>query len=74
MTEILLREDTGAIATLTLNRPEKLNVLSEELMTAVQDTLDAISVDPAIRVTVAAPRKYPISPWSNPHSASQTGQ
>lgn len=52
MSEILLREDKGAIATLTLNRPEKLNVLSEELMTAVQDTLDAISVDPSIRVVI----------------------
>lgn len=52
MTEILLRENTGAVATLTLNRPEKLNALSEELMTALQDTLDAISVDPAIRVVI----------------------
>lgn len=52
MGSILLREDRGAIATLTLNRPEKLNALSEELMTALQDTLDAVSVDPAIRVVV----------------------
>ncbi|MFK7941692.1 MAG: enoyl-CoA hydratase [Paracoccaceae bacterium] len=52
MTEILLREDKDAIAALTLNRPEKLNALSEELMTALQDTLDAISVDPNVRVVV----------------------
>ena len=52
MTEILLREDRGAIATLTLNRPDQLNALSEELIAAVQDELDRISGDSAIRAII----------------------
>ena len=52
MTDILLREDRGAVATLTLNRPEALNALSEEMMTALQGSLDALSVDRSIRAVV----------------------
>ncbi|MEM7529361.1 MAG: enoyl-CoA hydratase [Pseudomonadota bacterium] len=52
MSEILLREDAGGVATLTLNRPEKLNALSEELMTALQDTLDALSLDRTVRAVI----------------------
>ena len=40
MPEILLRESDGAIAILTLNRPDQLNALSEELMAALQDEFD----------------------------------
>ncbi len=52
MTGILLREDCGAVATLTLNRPEALNPLSEEMLTALQNQFDTISVDRSIRVVV----------------------
>lgn len=52
MTEILLREDAGAVATLTLNRPEALNPLSEEMLAALQGQFDALSVDRTIRVVV----------------------
>lgn len=49
---VLLREDTGAVATLTLNRPDALNALSESLMAALQDELDRIAVDRAVRAVV----------------------
>jgi enoyl-CoA hydratase len=49
---ILLREDRGAVAILTLNRPEKLNALSNELLAAIMDTLDNIELDTSIRVVV----------------------
>jgi enoyl-CoA hydratase len=49
---VLLREDRGAIALLTLNRPSKLNALSNELLRALADALDAIEETPAIRVIV----------------------
>ena len=32
---ILLRQDTGGIATVTLNRPKQFNALSEELLTGL---------------------------------------
>ncbi len=42
----------GAVALLTLNRPEKLNALSNELLGAIVDALDRIELDPAIRAVV----------------------
>ncbi|MBK0398979.1 enoyl-CoA hydratase [Limibaculum sp. M0105] len=52
MDQILLREDAGGIATLTLNRPEALNALSEELMAALQAALDAIAVDRKVKAVI----------------------
>ncbi len=49
---ILLREDRGAVAILTLNRPNKLNALSNELIAALMAALDSIEPDPSIRVIV----------------------
>ena len=63
MDEILLRENHGPVATLTLNRPDQLNALSEELMTALQAALDAIADEPTTKVVILkgalgrAPRK-----------------
>ena len=49
---ILLREDRGAVALLTLNRPEKLNALSNELLAAMMTVLDDIEGNPSIRAIV----------------------
>ena len=49
---LLLREDAGGIATLTLNRGPSRNALSLGLMAALQDALDAIAEDRAVRVVV----------------------
>jgi enoyl-CoA hydratase/carnithine racemase len=51
---ILLREDRGGIAILTLNRPQARNSLSEALLKALGDTLSAIAHDRAVRVVVLA--------------------
>ena len=53
-TPILLRQDAGSIATITLNRPKQFNALSEELLTELQSTLDAIAKDESVRVVVIA--------------------
>ena len=50
----LLRSDAGGIATLTLNRPGHFNALSEELLSAIQDTLEDIENDASVRVVVIA--------------------
>jgi enoyl-CoA hydratase/carnithine racemase len=52
MSSVLLRENDGAIATLTLNRPDQLNALSEGLMTALQEELDRIATEPKTKVVV----------------------
>ena len=49
---VLLRHDADGVATLTLNRPQARNALSMALMNALQDTLDAIREDPAVRVVI----------------------
>ncbi len=46
---ILLRQDEDGIATVTLNRPKQYNSLSEELLTELQSTLDAIGKDASVR-------------------------
>ena len=51
--ENILYEKQGAVAYVTLNRPEKLNALSDELQAEVRDALeDAGWTDDAIRVIV----------------------
>jgi enoyl-CoA hydratase len=49
---ILLREDKGAVALLTLNRPAKLNALSNEMLAAIIDELDRIELTPSVRAIV----------------------
>jgi enoyl-CoA hydratase/carnithine racemase len=51
---VLLREDAGGVATLTLNRPDQFNALSEALLAELQFALDSIADDPAVRVVVLA--------------------
>jgi enoyl-CoA hydratase/carnithine racemase len=52
--QILLREQIGNIAVLTLNRPESRNSLSEELIAAVTAALRDIHDDARIRAVVIA--------------------
>jgi len=49
---ILERSDTNAVAHLTLNTPEKLNALSDEMLAALQNQFDEIKETPAIRAVV----------------------
>ncbi|CAM3315037.1 enoyl-CoA hydratase [Halomonas lysinitropha] len=50
--DILLREDQGGAVTLTLNRPDKFNTLSDAMLATLQRELDAIAADPAVRCVV----------------------
>jgi enoyl-CoA hydratase len=49
---VLLVERDDAVATLTLNRPEKRNALSVQLRDEISDALDALAADPAIKAVV----------------------
>ncbi len=51
---LLFRHDTGAIATLTLNRPKQYNPLSSGMLSALQQILEEIADDENIRVVILA--------------------
>lgn len=52
MSELVLVQRDGAVATLTLNRPEKLNALTKPLWQALGDVVRGLSTDDSIRCIV----------------------
>ena len=52
MSNTVLYETDGAIATVTLNRPDRLNAMNKELIAAMVETMERASSDPAIRVLI----------------------
>ena len=54
MTELVLREQTGAVATVTLNRPAALNAVYGEVFRQLLSHLAAIDADASVRVVVLA--------------------
>lgn len=51
---VLLQEVVGPIAILTLNRPDRRNALSRQLMQRLGDQLTHLALDPTVRVLVLA--------------------
>src|SRR5258708_38464993 len=51
---ILLREDRDGLCTLTLNRPAQMNLLTTEMLEALQEAFEAIAGDRRVRVVVLA--------------------
>jgi len=49
---ILERNDTDAIAHLTMNAPERLNALSDEMLASLQQQFDALRNDRSIRAVI----------------------
>ena len=54
MSELVLSERDGAVAVVTLNRPDALNALSDELMEQLVSTLQELDRDVAVRCIVLA--------------------
>ncbi len=50
----VLRADQGGVATLTLNRAERFNPLSEDMLAALQQQISDIAADSSVRVVVLA--------------------
>lgn len=49
---VLLREDRGAVAWLTMNSPAKLNALSDEMLAALHVAFDAIAQEETVKCVV----------------------
>ncbi len=50
--ETIRYEKSGPVATLTMNRPERLNSIAGRMMHELSDTLAAVAEDPQVRVLV----------------------
>jgi 2-(1,2-epoxy-1,2-dihydrophenyl)acetyl-CoA isomerase len=51
-TDLVLYKQEGAVATVTLNRPDRLNAMTAGLLDAALSTLEAAAADDAIRVLI----------------------
>ena len=49
-----LRDDNGGICTLTMNRPAQMNLLTSEMLAALQSAFDSLREDSRIRVVILA--------------------
>jgi enoyl-CoA hydratase/carnithine racemase len=56
MNDILLVESEGGVVRLTLNRPERRNALSSDLLTRLEDAINRVSDDRSARVVVLGAR------------------
>jgi enoyl-CoA hydratase len=52
MSDVLQVSRDGAVVTLTLNRPDKLNALNAELVGALKEAVDRLSKDPSVGVAI----------------------
>ncbi|HYD58263.1 MAG TPA: enoyl-CoA hydratase [Burkholderiales bacterium] len=51
---LVLREDRDGICTLTMNRPAQMNLLTSEMLSALQREFDLLKGDDAVRVVILA--------------------
>ena len=52
MTDVVRYEERGSIAIITLNRPDKLNTLTDEVLQGVSDGIDAATASQQVRAVV----------------------
>lgn len=52
MSNTILYQVDGPVATVTLNRPERLNAMNRELIAAATETFERAASDPAVRVLI----------------------
>jgi enoyl-CoA hydratase/carnithine racemase len=50
----LIRDDRDGVTTLTLNRPSRMNLLTDEMLDALQREFDSFASDESVRVVVLA--------------------
>ena len=52
--QLLLRDDRDGVCTLTMNRPQQMNLLTSEMLSALQKEFDSFKSDRSVRVVVLA--------------------
>ena len=62
---VLSQRDARGVVTLTLNRPQSFNALSEEMLGALQAALDALKADDGLRAVVLAANGKAFCPGHN---------
>ena len=62
---LLQTQDDRGVVTLTMNRPASFNALSEEMLAALQEALDAVAADDSARVVVLAANGKAFCPGHN---------
>jgi enoyl-CoA hydratase/carnithine racemase len=62
---VLQTKDERGVVTLTMNRPANFNALSEEMLAALQEALDALARDDTARVVVLAANGKAFCPGHN---------
>ena len=62
---LLQTRDERGVVTLTMNRPASFNALSEEMLAALQQALDALAQDESVRVVVLAASGKAFCPGHN---------
>ena len=50
--DLILQEIENGVATLTLNRPKQFNALSEAMLTSLQEKLERIAENNAVRLVI----------------------
>jgi len=65
MEALLQTRDERGVVTLTMNRPANFNALSEEMLGALQEALDAVAKDETARVVVLAANGKAFCPGHN---------
>jgi enoyl-CoA hydratase/carnithine racemase len=51
---VLLREDRDGVCTLTMNRPQQMNLLTSEMLSALQKEFESFKNDKSVRVVILA--------------------
>ena len=52
MSDLVLRSRDGAVATLTVNRPDKLNALNREVLAALRARVEELAADDSVRCVI----------------------
>ena len=60
--EQILYDATGGVATITLNRPDKLNAVTSVLIRELIEAFEAADADDAVRAVIVTARVAPSAP------------